>query len=140
MDQRRPDWAISIRLSASASRWKHYLASPPGHGMTPFLAPAWLTGTRLSLHRELRGRVEGESDLVLGKQETVQASAVSFRSHSGHSGYLIDSPPSFVLCGPQYVCMHMCTHLVLTSDSFHHSHDPQHSGGCPLLLDYPDSN
>lgn len=55
-DHWRPYRAISIRLSASASGWKHYLACPTGQEMIPFLALAWLRDTRLSLHREVCGR------------------------------------------------------------------------------------
>lgn len=85
--------------------------------------------------------MEGESDLVLGKQETMQVPVVSFRSYSSHSRCLITSPPSFVPCGPQRVCVPMCTHTWCSPPTLPaHSHDPQHSGGCGLLLNYPDSD
>lgn len=114
-DQRRPYWAISIRLSASASGWKYYLAYPTRRGMIPFLAPAWLTGTRLSLPR-----VTWKESLTLCWESRRQCvPIVSFGSYSGHSRCLINSPPSFVPCGPQYAFMHMCTHSVFTSDSSH---------------------
>lgn len=124
-DQRRPYWAVGIRLFASASGWKHYLACPTGHGMIPFLVPAWLTGTRLSLPR-----VPWKESLTLCWESRRQCvPIVSPGSYSGHSRSLTyRSPPPHPLC----LVVHsmrscICAHTQgLPPTLPTHSHEPQH--------------